>query len=252
MDNEADYEKLDSRIEELIRKRWGEGRPLLLSQLGSQDDGEVAKLAKSKMGSLGAYLRTRLSTKVKILRHSTRPVVVGVVPSDANIPEAGADTDRLLDETVGSGGRRYNAALGSLQEAPRIYIATLSRQTAHALQRPDGEEILGAGYTEIVRTFIASSDADDTKVEESIHGYVKRPMHFKDTDGEEILGAGYTEIVRTFIASSDADDTKVEESIHGWIDSKGIDAQTFYQSAHETTLPHDDAARPSVNHTRCR
>ena len=197
MDNEADYEKLDSRIEELIRKRWGEGRPLLLSQLGSQDDGEVAKLAKSKMGSLGAYLRTRLSTKVKILRHSTRPVVVGVVPSDANIPEAGADTDRLLDETVGSGGRRYNAAFWAAFKKP--LESTLRRYL-----------------------------------------YVKRPMHFKDTDGEEILGAGYTEIVRTFIASSDADDTKVEESIHGWIDSKGIDAQTFYQSAHETTLPHDD------------
>ena len=195
MDNEADYEKLDSRIEELIRNRWGEGRPLLLSQLGSQDDGEVAKLAKSKMGSLGAYLRTRLSTKVKILRHSTRPVVIGVVPSDANIPEA--DTDRLLDETVGSGGRRYNAA----------FWAAFKKPLESSLRR---------------------------------YLYVKRPMHFKDTDGEETLGAGYTEIDREFIASSDADDTKVEESIHGWLESKGIDAQTFYQSAHETTLPHDD------------
>ena len=173
MDNEADYEKLDSRIEELIRKRWEERRPLLLSQLGSQDDGEVAKVAKSKMGSLSAYLRTRLPTKVKILQHSTMTVIIGVVPADANIPEA--DIDRLLEETIGSGGRRYHAAFWAAFRKP---LEPSLRRYLHVKRPPHfkdtgSEETVGAGYTEIDRTFIASLDADNAKVEESIRGWLE-------------------------------------------------------------------------------
>ena len=64
MDSEAEYEDLDSRIVDLIQQHWEEEKKaLLLSQLGSRDSGNVAKRAKSMMGSLGVYLRVRLAAK---------------------------------------------------------------------------------------------------------------------------------------------------------------------------------------------
>lgn len=122
MDNETDYEGLDKRIVDLIEQYWmEEKRPLLLSQLGSRDGGEVARRAKSMMGSLGVYLRARLSAKVNILQHSTKPTVVGAVPADAGVTEA--DTDKFLDRTIEprKTDRRYATITHASCCRPRIW-----------------------------------------------------------------------------------------------------------------------------------
>ena len=199
MDSEADYEDLDNRIVDLIGQYWTEEkRPLLLSQLGSRDGGEVARRAKSMMGSLRVYLRTRLSSEVNILTHSTKPTVVGAVPANAGITDT--DTDHLLDRTLvdpGTTGRRYNAA----------FWAAFRKPLDPALQR---------------------------------YLHVDQPHHFKDTDDEGRVGPGYAEIERSFIARTGADDATVEESVRGWLESKGMEAEAFYQVGRETTLPQDD------------
>ena len=198
MDSEAEYEDLDSRIVDLIRQHWEkEKKPLLLSQLGSRDSGDVAKRAKSMMGSLGVYLRVRLSASVRVLQHSTKPVVVGAIPSDVDVPAS--DVDRLLGQgsEPGKGVRRYYAAFWAAFRKP---LDPSERRYLH----------------------------------------VDLPCHFRDSGDEAVAGPGYTEIERSFITDQGADDTKIEESIREWLESKGMEAQAFYQSRDGTTLPQDD------------
>lgn len=205
MDSEAEYEDLDNRIVSLIRQHWEEEKkPLLLSQLGSRDSGNVAKRAKSIMGSLGVYLRVRLSERVKVLQHSTKPVVVGAIPSDVEVPAS--DVDRLLGQgpEPGKGDRRYNVAFWAAFRKP---LDPSERRYLH----------------------------------------IEQPRHFRDSADEAVAEPGYTEIERSFIADQGVDDTKVEESIREWLESKGMEAQTFYQSRSGTTLPHDDLLGRLVN-----
>ena len=198
MDSQTEYDELDNRIVGLIRQHWEEEKkPLLLSQLGSLDSGRVAKGAKSLMGSLGVYLRVRLAGKVRVLQHSTKPVVVGAIPSDVDVPAS--DVDRLLGQGSegGKGVGRYKAAFWAAFRKP---LDPSERRYLH----------------------------------------VDQPCHFRDSGDEAVAGHGYTEIERSFIADQGADDTKTEESIRAWLESKGMEAQEFYQSRDGTSLPHDD------------
>ena len=213
MDNETDYEGLDKRIVDLIEQYWmEEKRPLLLSQLGSRDGGEVARRAKSMMGSLGVYLRARLSAKVNILQHSTKPTVVGAVPADAGVTEA--DTDKFLDRTIEprKTDRRYNAAFWAAFRKPldpsfRRYLRV---DQPHHFRDTDDEGIVGPGYTEIERSFIASAGADDATVEESIRGWLEakgmEAQVFYQVGGETTLP--HDDLLGRLLSVLDAEDLR--------------------------------------------
>ena len=60
---------LDSRIVTLVHEFWNDHQmPLLLSRLGSQDNGQIASETKRQEGSLGAYLNRRLADRVRVIQ----------------------------------------------------------------------------------------------------------------------------------------------------------------------------------------
>ena len=113
--------------------------------------------------------------RVNILQHSTKPTVIGAVPADAGVTET--DTDHLLDRTLEprKTDRRYNAAFWAAFKRPlepllRRYLYV---EQPHHFRDTDDEGTVGPGYTEIERSFIASTGADDTTIEESIRGWLE-------------------------------------------------------------------------------
>lgn len=90
---------IDRRIVKLVRESWeGDGRPLLLSRLGGEDD--IATQAKNEEGGLAIYLRRRLFDDVKVVQHSAKPSVIAAIPVDVGVDSDGG-VDALLDKTYG-------------------------------------------------------------------------------------------------------------------------------------------------------
>ena len=78
-----DKKKLNQTITELARAAWdAEKRPILLSTLGTQDGGDIARAAKEHAQSLSKYIGDELAAEILLVRHSTNPVVVGIVPQN--------------------------------------------------------------------------------------------------------------------------------------------------------------------------
>ena len=107
---------LDSRIVELVRQCWDEHRmPLLLSRLGGEYNGDIAREAKEQAGSLGAYLRQRLADHVRVVQHRTRHTVIGAIPRMST--QLGISTrcwtrhavmqSRQLDASIPPSGRAF-------------------------------------------------------------------------------------------------------------------------------------------------
>ena len=85
MTTSTEVSELDSRIVHEVEQHWNEhGVPLLLSQLGNRDGGDIARKAREQAGGLGAYLRSRLAEHVRVVQHSSSPVIVGAVPTDVD------------------------------------------------------------------------------------------------------------------------------------------------------------------------
>ena len=168
--------RLDSRIVDLVRECWEEHRmPLLLSRLGSGDDGRIGRLAKQEAGSLGAYLRHQLAVRVRVIHHSANPTVAGAIPADAEIPE-NADFNMLLDQTRGRAVEatpRYHPALWSafrkpLDESSRRYMSIQPPprfQDASPEDRPDG-------FVEITRKYIVGPDVEEKEVHQRIQDWL--------------------------------------------------------------------------------
>ena len=93
-----DQVQFNDKIVSRVREFWtAEKTPILLSTLGSENGNEFAIGSKQMGLSLGVYLDTRLSDKLKVVRHSQNKQRVGVLPR----PEADAIqdyTDALLDK----------------------------------------------------------------------------------------------------------------------------------------------------------
>ena len=120
---------LDERLVELVNQWWAEhGKPLLLSQLGGYDNGKLGAAIKGKARNLATYIETRLSDRVRVIRHEERPQVVGVVPADAEVARFGGAT-ALLERTGNRpiGSVRFHRAFWAafrqpLTESQRRYI----------------------------------------------------------------------------------------------------------------------------------
>lgn len=148
----ASLSELDQRIVDLVQQAWDEHRtPLLLSRLGAQDGGEIARMAKQESMSLAGYLRDRLADDVRVIQHSTKPVVVGAIPVDVESQPGDFDQwlERTHGQTVGPPPRFHPAFWAAfrvpLDEEKRRYMATrppLRFVDAYPEDRPEGDSHL--------------------------------------------------------------------------------------------------------------
>ena len=169
-------QELDERIIELVQQSWDDnGTPLLLSRLGAQDGGEIARLAKQEAFSLAAYLRDRLADDVLVIQHSTKPVVVGAVPADVEGEPADFDTwlERTHGQSVGMPPRFHPAFWAAfrvpLDDEKRRYMSIvppLRFIDAYPEDRPEGDN-----YAEIESEFI-NSDVEPSEVQVNLDDWL--------------------------------------------------------------------------------
>lgn len=94
------HKELNDRIVQKISGHWDKnGTALLLSKLGAEDNGEIAKLTKEQHVSLKAYLHNKLQTYVKVIQHTSKPQVIGAVPATVKIDDY-SSVDELLPTVV--------------------------------------------------------------------------------------------------------------------------------------------------------
>ena len=162
---------LDDQIVTLVRQFWTENsRPLLLSQLGGQDSGNIAKRAREEAGGLGAYVRTRLSDRVRVLQHSTKPTLIGVIPLDEDIPTD--DSDELLNQTQTQSDKttfRLHPAFWAAFRKPLDDSLRRYMSTQPPLHFKDvRQEIQSSDFIEIAHEYIVAADAEATTVQQTI------------------------------------------------------------------------------------
>jgi len=166
---------LNDRIVELVDQHWEEHEmPLLLSRLGGHDRGEIARLARQRANSLGAYLRQGLADRVRLIQHSERPVLIGVLPMDAKVED---DVDGWLESAQGKsagGAPRYHPAFWAafrkpLDEMKSRYISVsppIRFQDTFPEDRPEG-------FVEIAPEYIADSEMDASAVLENAQDWLE-------------------------------------------------------------------------------
>ena len=169
--------ELAERIVMLVEKYWIEHKkPLLLSQLGSLDKGEIATLTKQESGSLKAYLREHLQGRVRVIQHSSKIAVVGAIPAHTKIAED-VSIDELFNKTLGQPTKHvvhYHPAVWAafrkpIEDPKRRYLSVRA-----PIRFVDGtEEDKAEGFVEIDRESIAETNADPIEVEREILNWVE-------------------------------------------------------------------------------
>ena len=90
---------INARIVELVQECWREHQmPLLLSRLGTQEDGRIAEIARQQAGGLADYIRFRLSDRIRVVQHSAKPMVIAAIPS-AVAADMDGTYDPILEKT---------------------------------------------------------------------------------------------------------------------------------------------------------
>ena len=109
---------MDARVAALVEQWWREHEtPMLLSRLGAEDDGAVARDAKARAGGLTAYLQQQLADKVRVLQPSFNPLLRGAIP--ASVKEEDIDVDASFEQCGERASPRLPGFLGGVPEAAR-------------------------------------------------------------------------------------------------------------------------------------
>ena len=166
---------LDDRIVALVQEFWRDhNRPLLLSQLGGQDNGEIGKRAKEMAGGLGTYLRLRLPDRLRVIQHSTRPTVIGAIPVGDDMPDG--NFDALLNQTQTQSDNttlRFHPAFWAAFRKPLDHSMRRYMSTQPPLHfRDEPVEIQSSSFIEIERKYIADPGADVKTVEQIISSWL--------------------------------------------------------------------------------
>ena len=154
---------LADRVAELVERHWHEhGDPLLLSQLGSADQGEIGKSAKNLSINLAEFIWQHVSDRVRIVSGIAHPLVKLAMP--ANI-EHDVDVDALLArkrERLIARGPRFHPAFWAafrvpLDEKDRRFVST---SVPPRFEDTPLVEYKRAGFVEIERQYIGGDDGE--------------------------------------------------------------------------------------------
>ena len=208
---------LDHRIVKLVRKFWEEHRmPLLLSRLGNQYDGEIGREAKKQAGGLAAYMRRQLTEHVQVIQHSSKPPLIGAIPTDVDTGTNG-DFDGLLDQTCGPMATQsvqhfhpaFRAAFRKpLDESKRRYMsiqAPLRFRDVSPGDRPDG-------FIEIEQEYVVGADADLAEAQQTMQGWFDEngldPTSFLMTGKSQTAHLPADDLLGRLLLTLDPDDLK--------------------------------------------
>ena len=169
-------EDLDNQIIRLVREWWDEHQtPLLLSRLGNQDSGEIARQTKEQAGSLGAYLHRRLSEHVQIIQHSTKSPLIGALPADVDTSVIG-DVDVLLGQTRSQTphtNQRFHPAFWAAFRKPLIELKRRYMSVHTPLQfqdvLPDNQP---EGFVEVDPKYVIGTEAEVAEVQQTIQRWL--------------------------------------------------------------------------------
>ena len=166
MGDSMEPNELNERIVEIVEQHWDDQQmPLLLSRLGGHDRGEIARLARQHANSLGAYLRQELGDRLQVIKHSERPVLIGVLPLEA---ESQADVDGWLESAQGksaSGAPRYHPAFWAAFRKPLDEMKSRFISVTPPIRFQDAyPEDAPAAFVEIGPEYIADSEMDAGEV----------------------------------------------------------------------------------------
>ena len=206
---------LDGRIVDLVQEHWGKhGMPLLLSLLGSEEGGEIGRLAKQEAGGLGAYLRHRLTARVRVIHDSTN-TVAGAIPVDAEV-DANAGFDRLLEKThsrSSGASPRFHAAFWAafrkpLDESKGRYTsirAPFRFVDVSSEERPDG-------FREIAREYVVGPDAEAMEVQQKAQDWLAAngldPDRFLWKDKADVARLPSDDLLGRLLLSLEPDELK--------------------------------------------
>ena len=191
---------LIQRIEGIVEDSWNENKaPLLLSKLGNEAGGEVAKEARSYAGSLANFIEKDIPN-VRIVKHSKIESLTGAVPKRItdNADDLLAPVQSSRVKKARFAERFWDAFRTHLMAGQRRHV--IPRSATSPLQVLDLESVKEPpeGSLEIVRDLIdqgvASDETyrrivswirqNDCKVEDFAN---KDTASTRDTDGKDLL-----------------------------------------------------------------
>ncbi|MCY3873611.1 MAG: hypothetical protein OXF88_04885 [Rhodobacteraceae bacterium] len=180
MTNRESENEMAGRIVKSIEDHWAEHKkPLLLSQLGDKENGNVAHVAKEKSGSLKAYLESHLAERVRVVQHSSKPQVIGALPAQNSIDD-GISIDELFSEASGPKAvavARYHPAVWAAFRKPLDNGNVRYLSVEGLIRFVDVTSAMNrAGYVKVDREFIGSMDNDPKVIETNI-------LRWTDTNG---------------------------------------------------------------------
>ena len=172
---ESTLAEIDDRLVTLVVKWWEDhNKPVLLSQLGTREEGKLASSAREVSGGLADYIRSRLAQRIRVIQHDVMRELVGAVPADVNLDKCGG-ANALLERTRSqiSGTTRYHRALWAafrmpLEDSSKRYIC--QNAPIHFEDIPPGQQPRD-GYVEIDRSFVANT-LDAPQVQEKIEDWL--------------------------------------------------------------------------------
>ena len=161
-------EDIDSQITDLVERHWQEHQtPLLLSRLGDQVSGEIARLdrlEKAPSEGLGNYIRRRLADRMRVIQHSVNPTITGVLPAkmaSKTVEEINALLEKTLRGSSAAKSRFHPAFWAAfrkpLNESNRRYM---SIEEPIRFQE-SSEESHPSGFLEVPGSYISNSAMDD-------------------------------------------------------------------------------------------
>jgi len=189
-----DKAELDRKILALVGERWDvDKKPLLLSQLGAHSDGAIARTVRQYAPSLSAYVSVELVDRANLIRHSSNPVIVGVVPKTPET-EGISDFDSLLENCI-----QTSQSAGKPVRFHQIFWAAFKKPLA-----PERRRLLSIGDR----------------------------LQFRDIDKDEPCLEGEIEIEREFLLGDNEDvtDKDIYESIERWIVKNELSSERLSHS----------------------
>lgn len=164
--------ELADRVTELVDEHWrAHDEPLLLSQLGTADQGNVGRLARELCGNLAVFIKRNAVDRVRLANGSSHPLVLAAVP--ANVDQK-VEVDDLLAkarERAATNGPRFHRAFWAafrvpLEEGQRRFLS--ARTPIRFEDAPAANENRPAGHVEVERQYIADADCDVHMVQQLI------------------------------------------------------------------------------------
>ena len=164
-----DENELKEVIISSVKEAWDNEQPVLLSDLGGLKNGVVGETAKSISGRLGAFILTKLSDDIILIKHSTIQPLIGAIPKNEQTSvienfDAYLEKKKISSVTSRSGPRlvpSFWAAFRKLLASDyRRFINVDGR--VNFINQPV-TDLAPVGMLEINREYIAQNDSESDR-----------------------------------------------------------------------------------------